>query len=273
MHHDWHNPIDGFLDSGSLIRFGRPGSPLQVECVVLSATGPEGQDLRSLMACTRRLSRRPACEWTLAEHQKFETLEQQLSTLVQNRRRRLLSAWKERMRDGASLARHKADGTPAVSAKEQGQVIADEWRPRWTEIPETRFQRNQRELQAICDAFGHRVPPFPRPSRWSVRDIRRECRNTAAGIDGLSFKQFAGLPDLFAFDSALRALRCYGLWREVACFLAGSFDLPPQSRVRSPLGSGTPWKASRCIQLAWRFRRLPGWHKEGWHLGWILGML
>ena len=97
---------------------------------------------------------------------------------------------------GVSLTLHKSDGTPAVSAKEQGQVIAEEWRPRWTEIPETRFQRSQPELQAICDAFGQRVPPFPRPSRWDVRDIRRECGNTAAGIDGLSFKKFAGLPDL-----------------------------------------------------------------------------
>ena len=64
-----------------------------VKCAVLGAT-LEGQELRSLMASKRRLSRRPACAWTLDEHEQFETLEQQLSTLVQSRRRRLLSAWK-----------------------------------------------------------------------------------------------------------------------------------------------------------------------------------
>lgn len=282
VHHDWHNPIDGFVGSASLIpgrakslgdqvlsqhapvlcdvpcanaladriawcipstvtmawtsslieefrahvaagrsdlawqlwrymAFGLDGEEVlfkPARCAVLSATGQDGRELRSLMASTRRLSRRAASEWTSAEHAAFESLEKQLSDFAQARRRKLISAWKARMRDvgcaarwvrasfASTMALKKADGTPATSPKEQGEVIANEWRPRWTEIPEARFQKNRHELQAVCNAFGRRVPPCPQPPHWSVRDIRQECRNTAAGIDGLSFGQFAGLPEL-----------------------------------------------------------------------------
>ena len=194
------------------------------------------------MKAARRMSQLPTDSWAEAEYEAFEALETQLAQLVADRRRHLLSSWKYRMRDvgcaarwvraasAHSLSLKQADGSPAISPAEIGQAVAAEGEPIWEEVPECRFLQDHAELERVAGAFGRRALPYTEPTAWSPDAVRQECRNSAAGPDGLSYSHFAGLPQehlvLLAklYDALDRGLAFPSSWHQAKLICVSKTD-------------------------------------------------
>ena len=143
--------------------------------------------------------------WDDDLYAQHEQCNSNISRLLDQGRKNALAHWRQTMTNLGAAARWVRDGlkTPAavgadpLTPQQKGEQILNEWLPRWTQPLD--------EADRIA-AIYHQVQPLPveydlRP--WSNPDpctpalIIHHCRNSAAGIDGLSFQHFASLHNCF----------------------------------------------------------------------------
>ncbi|CAE7247510.1 NRT2.5 [Symbiodinium sp. CCMP2592] len=141
-------------------------------------------------------------------HEKYEAGQAALHALLAHRRRDGINDWKARVRD-LSLASKwvksgpakpfrllNEDGSIAITPSEQGRAVKAEWLPRWTERSPAAVAAGVSAAGVFAEALTARASEFPRPPPWTVGDIRAQIRNSAAGLDGLTFQHYRDLPDV-----------------------------------------------------------------------------
>ncbi|CAE7339892.1 unnamed protein product [Symbiodinium sp. CCMP2592] len=182
---------------------------VKASCSVVPGLGRDrDQVLAAMGALGRMCAWGSEWGWTTELHEKYEAGQAALHALLAQRRRDGINDWKARVRD-LSLASKwvksgpakpfrllNEDGSIAITPSEQGRAVKAEWLPRWTERSPAAVAAGVSAAGVFAEALTARASEFPRPPPWTVGDIRAQIRNSAAGLDGLTFQHYRDLPDV-----------------------------------------------------------------------------